>query len=137
MNYEANTRYSTEQEQSSLGDLFSTLSAQASLLFRQELQLAQVEMTRKATRAGKNAVYVILGVVVAQAAFLTLVATLILALANVMDAWLAALLVGIVLAIVAALMVRFGLNKLKEIDPAPRQTIQTMRENKEWLTQQI
>jgi len=26
---------------------------------------------------------------------------------------------------------------LKEIDPAPRQTIQTMRENKEWLTQQI
>ncbi len=137
MNYEANTRYSAEQDQSSLGDLFSTLSTQASLLFRQEVQLAQVEMTRKATRAGQNAAYIILGVVFAQAAFLTLVATLILALANVMDAWLAALLVGIVLAIVAALMIGFGVNKLKEIDPAPRQTMQTMRENKEWLTQQI
>lgn len=137
MNYETNTRYSTEQEQPSLGDLFSNLSTQASLLFRQEVQLAQAEMTRKATRAGQNAAYMILGAVVAQAAFLTLIAALVLALSNVMDAWLAALLVGIVLAIVAALMVRFGLNKLKEIDPAPRQTIQTMRENKEWLTQQI
>lgn len=137
MNYETNTRYSTDQEQPSLGDLFSDLSTQASLLFRQEVQLAQAEMTRKATRAGQNAAYVVLGAVVAQAAFLTLIAGLVLALATVMDAWLAALLVGIVLAIVAALMVRFGLNKLKEIDPAPRQTIQTMRENKEWLTQQI
>lgn len=137
MNYETNTRYSTDQEQPSLGDLFSDLSTQASLLFRQEVQLAQAEMTRKATRAGQNAAYVVLGAVVAQAAFLTLIAGLVLALATVMDGWLAALLVGIVLAIVAALMVRFGLNKLKEIDPAPRQTIQTMRENKEWLTQQI
>ncbi|MCA9865291.1 MAG: phage holin family protein [Anaerolineales bacterium] len=137
MNYETNARYSTEQEQPSLGDLFSNLSAQASLLFRQEVQLAQAEMTKKATRAGQNAAYVILGAVVAQAAFLTLVAALVLALSTVMDAWLAALLVGVVLAIGAALMVRFGLTKLKEIDPAPRQTIQTMRENKEWLTQQI
>ncbi|MEZ4540467.1 MAG: phage holin family protein [Chloroflexota bacterium] len=137
MNYETNARYSTEQEQPSLGDLFSNLSAQASLLFRQEVQLAQAEMTKKATRAGQNAAYVVLGAVVAQAAFLTLVAALVLALSTVMDAWLAALLVGVVLAIGAALMVRFGLTKLKEIDPAPRQTIQTMRENKEWLTQQI
>ena len=137
MNYETNARYSTEQEQPSLGDLFSNLSAQASLLFRQEVQLAQAEMTKKATRAGQNAAYVVLGAVVAQAAFLTLVAALVLALSTVMDAWLAALLVGVLLAIGAALMVRFGLTKLKEIDPAPRQTIQTMRENKEWLTQQI
>ncbi len=137
MNYEANTRYSTDHEQPSLGDLFSTLSSQASLLFRQEMQLAQAEMTRKATRAGRNAAFVVLGAVIAQAAFLTLVAALVLALATVMKAWLAALLVGVVLAIVAALLVNFGLNKLKEIDPAPRQTIQTMRENKEWLTQQI
>lgn len=137
MNYETNARYSTEQEQPSLGDLFSNLSAQASLLFQQEVQLAQAEMTKKATRAGQNAAYVVLGAVVAQAAFLTLVAALVLALSTVMDAWLAALLVGVVLAIGAALMVRFGLTKLKEIDPAPRQTIQTMRENKEWLTQQI
>jgi hypothetical protein len=117
--------------------LFSTLSNQAGTLFRQEVQLAQAEMTRKATRAGKNAAFIAVGAVIGQAALLAVVAALILALAQVMDAWLAALIVGVVLAIAAALLVRFGLQKLKEIDPAPRRTIETMRENKEWLSQQI
>ena len=135
--YEANARYSRTQEEPGLGDLFSTLSSQASLLFRQELQLAQAEMTRKATRGGKNAAIVVMGAVLAHAALLALIATLIMALSQVMESWLAALIVGIVLAIVAALMIQYGINKLKAIDPAPRQTIETMKENKEWLTQQI
>ena len=70
-------------------------------------------------------------------AFYAIVAALILALSQVMDAWLAALLVSIVLAIGAALLIQYGLSKLKEIDPAPRRTIQTMRENKEWLSEQV
>jgi hypothetical protein len=137
MNYETNAHYSTTQEEPGLGELFATLSNQASQLFRQEVQLAQAEMTNKAMRAGKNVALVVLGAVTAQGAFLAIIAALILALAQVMDAWLAALLVGIGLAIVAAMLVQVGLKQLKEIDPAPRQTIQTMRENKEWLTQQI
>lgn len=137
MNYESNTRYSTGQEQASLGDLFSTLSNQVSLLFRQELQLAQAEMTRKATRAGRHAAIIGLGVVLAQAALFAVIAAIILGLSQVMAAWLAAIVVGIGLAIIAALLVQYGLNQLKEIDPAPRRTIETMRENKEWLSQQI
>ena len=53
MNYQTNTNNSTGYEQPSLGDLFSNLSSQATLLVRQEIQLAQAEMTRKATRAGR------------------------------------------------------------------------------------
>lgn len=132
MYYEPNT-----QDQRSIGELFSTLSSQVGVLFRQEVQLAQAEMTRKATKAGKNAAFIAMGAVLGQAALLAIVAALILALSQVMNAWLAALLVGVVLAIVAGLLVKFGLDKLKEIDPAPRRTIETMRENKEWLSQQI
>lgn len=132
MNYQPYT-----EEQPTLGDLFTTLSNQVSQLFRQEVQLAQAEMTRKATRAGQNAAIIIVGGVVGLGAFLSLVAALILVLAQFMVAWLAALLVAILLGVIAALLVRYGLNKLKEIDPAPRRTIDTMRENKEWLTQQI
>lgn len=132
MNYQTNT-----QEQPGLGELFATLSNQASLLFRQEVQLAQAEMTRKATRAGRNSAYVAVGAVLGMGAFYALVAATILVLSRAMAPWVAALLVGVVLAIAAAALVQFGLNKLKEIDPAPRQTIETMRENKEWLTQQI
>lgn len=125
------------QDQTSLGELFSRLSTQASTLIRQEIQLAQAEMTRKASKAGRNAALIAIGAVIGLGAYLALVAALILALAQVMDAWLAALIVGVVLAIAAAIAVQYGVTKLREIDPAPRRTIETMRENKEWLTEQI
>ncbi len=108
-----------------------------SQLFRQEVQLAQAEMTRKASRVGQNAAIIVVGGVIGLGAFLSLVAALILLLAQFMAAWVAALIVAVVLAIVAVLLARYGVNKLKEIDPAPRRTIETMRENKEWITQQI
>ena len=125
------------QEETSLGDLFSRLSEQASALIRQEIQLAQTEMTRKATKAGRDAAFIALGGLIALGAFFSVIAALILVLAQVMEAWLAALIVAVVLAIVAALLIQYGISKLKQIDPAPRRTIETMRENKEWLTQQI
>lgn len=125
------------QQETSLGDLFSRLSEQASTLIRQEIQLAQTEMTRKATKAGRNAAFIALGAVIALGAFFSVIAALILVLAQVMEAWLAALIVAVVLAIAAALLIQYGISKLKQIDPAPRRTIETMRENKEWLTQQI
>lgn len=125
------------QDQTSLGELFSRLSTQASTLIHQEIQLAQAEMTRKASKAGRNAALIAIGGVIGLGAYLALVAALILALAQVMDAWLAALIVGVVLAIAAAIAVQYGVTKLKEIDPTPRRTVETMRENKEWLTEQI
>jgi VIT1/CCC1 family predicted Fe2+/Mn2+ transporter len=94
-------------------------------------------MTRKATKAGRNAAFIALGAVIALGAFFSVIAALILVLAQVMEAWLAALIVAVVLAIAAALLIQYGISKLKQIDPAPRRTIETMRENKEWLTQQI
>lgn len=132
MDYQTYTR-----EEPSLSELLSRLSDQASTLIRQEIRLAETEMTRKATKAGKNAAYVAAGAMLAMTAFYAIVAALILALAQVMAAWLAALLVGVVLAIGGVLFIQFGFSKLKEIDPAPRRTIQTMRENKEWLSEQV
>lgn len=125
------------QDQTSLGDLFSRLSTQASTLIHQEIQLAQAEMTRKVSKAGRNATLIAVGGVIGLGAYLALVAALILALTQFMDAWLAALIVGAVLAIAAAIAVQYGVTKLKEIDPTPRRTVETMRENKEWLTEQI
>lgn len=132
MRYEANT-----QMEPSLGELFATLSDQAGRLLRQEVELAQAEMTRKMTRARRGATLVGAGAVAGMGAFYALVAATILLLSRYMATWLAASLVGLVLALVAFAVVQNGINKLKAIDPAPRQTIETMRENKEWLTEQI
>lgn len=128
--------YQTRQEPT-LSELFSTLSNQTMHLFRQEVRLAQAEMTEKASEAGRNAAVIGVGLMLAMGAFYALVAALILVLAQYVETWVAALLVGLVLAVVGGLLVKFGLDKLKTIDPAPRETIESVRESKEWLTEQI
>jgi hypothetical protein len=120
-----------------VGELFSRLSQDASLLARQEVQLAKVEMKQKAVAIAKDSAMVIAGGVVALLAAMTLVAFLVLGLAEFMEAWLAALLVGVALASIALILIQVGINKLKEANPVPEQTIESMRENQEWLKQQI
>lgn len=137
MDYRTNQQHTSYQEQPSLGDLFSTLSTQVSQLLRQEVQLAQVEMMQKANLIGRNAAFVVLAAVIAQGGFLALVAAMILALSLFVELWVSALLVGTALTIIAVLLAQYGIKKLKAIDPAPRQTIETIKENKEWLAQQV
>lgn len=137
MEYRTNPQHTAYQEQPGLGDLFSTLSAQVTQLLRQEVQLAQAEMTQKANLIGRHAALVILGTVIAQAGFLALVAAMILVLSLFVELWISALLVGTVLIITAVLLAQYGVKKLKTIDLAPRQTVETIKENTEWLTQQV
>lgn len=125
------------REEPPLSELLGRLSDQAQHLIRQEFRLAQAEMTQKATRAGRNVAIAGVGAMFAMAAFYAVVAALILVLANYMDTWLAALLVGVALAVVGGLLIKYGVDQLRDIDPAPRQTIDSVRESKEWLTEQI
>jgi len=46
-----------------------------------------------------------------------------------LDPWLAALLVGGVLAVTGLVMVRGGLRSLKKVDPAPRRTMENIKED--------
>jgi uncharacterized membrane protein YqjE len=125
------------REEQSLGDLFSDLSQKASFLVRQEVQLAKVEMKEKVATAGRELALIGVGIFLANAALLSLVAFLIALLSQWMAVWLAALLVGIVLAIVAGGLIWNGINTLKQLDPTPQQTVTTLQENKEWLAQQM
>ncbi len=72
------------QDEPSLGELFSDLSASASTLVRQEFELAKVEMTRKANKAVRDSILVIVGGLLGFAALLTLIAAVVLMLAEVM-----------------------------------------------------
>lgn len=126
-----------QQDERSLGDLFSDLSQKAGLLVHQEVALAKVEMKEKAVAVGREMAIIVVGGFIGNAALLAFVAALVLGLAQVMEAWLAALLVGGVLAIVAGILIMMGINALKEIKPAPERTIATLKEDKEWLAQQM
>lgn len=114
--------------QEPVGDLVQRASQQLSQLVRDEMRLAQAEMTEKGKRLGKGGGLLggagLMGVLTLQA----LVATVIAALSLVMDVWAAALIVTAVLAAVAALMAALGKRQIsKASPPAPEQTIDSVK----------
>src|SRR5690349_3601613 len=81
----------------STGDLVNLLSEQISVLVRDELKLAQLEMTRKGKQAGIGAGMLGGGGLIALYGLGCLIACAILALNLALAAWLSALIVGVVL----------------------------------------
>jgi len=125
------------KEERSLGELFSELASETGTLVRQEVALAQVELTKKATDVGKNVGYLVVGGAVGYAAALALIAALIIGLANFIPAWAAALIVGVIVGIAAYIMISSALAALKKTDLAPRETVETLKEDAQWLKNQV
>ena len=122
-----------EVEQTSVGELIGNISNDLSTLFRQEVELAKAELKQEASKAGKAAG--MLGAA-GYAGHLTLVLlsfALVFALGNVMDYGWAALIVGAIWGIVAAILFVNGRKKLKTVDPVPHRTVDTIKEDAQWL----
>jgi uncharacterized membrane protein len=117
-------------EDQTLGALVHQLSQQIPELIRSEMQLAQAEVAQKGKRAGVGiGMFSIAGLLAffAVAAFVT---TAILGLTYVVDAWLAALIVGVVLVAAAALAGVMGKNKVAEAAPAiPERAVQGIKDD--------
>ena len=125
-------------EERSLGDLFGDLTREMGTLVRQEVELAKTEMTQKASTAGKNITSMIAGGAVAYAGFLAILAGIIIGIASLgVPWWLAALLVGLVVAGVGYFLIQKGRDALKQESLAPRQTINTLKEDAEWAKEQV
>jgi uncharacterized membrane protein len=82
-------------------------------------------------------VYVTAGAMLAEAALLALVAALVLALAQITEPWVAALVVGVALAIVGALLIVKGIGALRNMTPVPERALASLREDKEWIAREI
>ena len=120
-----------------LGDLFSDLASDMSNLVRQEVALAKLEVTQKAKYLGRNIGYLVVGGAVAYAGMLAVIAAIIMLLDRVMPAWGAALLVGVVVAVIAWLMIGKALSALQQAELTPRETVETLKEDATWMKQQI
>ncbi len=120
----------------SLGELFSELAQETSTLVRQEVNLAKTEMSHKASRAGRHIGVLAAGGAVAYAGLLAILAGVIVLLDNVMPLWASALLVGVVVAFVGYLLARRAIDALKREDFAPRETVQTLKEDQQWAKDQ-
>ena len=120
----------------SLGQLFSELTSDLSTLMRKEVELAKVETKEEVSRAGKA------GGMLGGGAFAGYFALLFLsfALAWLLDEWmhtaLAFLIVGLLYAVVAAVLVVRGRARLQNVNPVPQQTVETLKEDVQWAKAQ-
>lgn len=117
----------------SIGELFADLSRESTDLVRQEINLAKAEMTQKASKLGKDVGMIVGGVTVAGTGLLVLTAAIVLALANVVAPWIAAGIVAIVYLAIGGIVAWQGFSALKHVNPVPHATVETLKEDAQWL----
>lgn len=131
------SRNTTPGADRSLGELFSELSRETSTLVRQEVALARTELTAKASQVGRDVGFLAAGGAVAYAGLLAIIAGIIILIGDLIDnMWLSALIVGLIIAGIGYYLVQKGLSDLKNANLAPEQTIESLKENKEWVQEQ-
>ena len=112
----------------SAADLVKQVTEQASLLVRDELKLAQLEMTRKGKQAGLGAGMLGGGGLIALYGVACLIACAIIGLSHVIQPWLAALAVGVVLLAVAGGAALAGKGRLsRATPPVPEETVNSVK----------
>ena len=112
----------------STGELFTAVTQDLSRLVRDEIRLAQAEVSTKAKAAGVGIGAFGGAGVLALYGLGVLLAAAVLGLANVVSPWLAALVVGVVLFVVAGVAALVGKRKLSQgAPPVPTQAIESVK----------
>jgi len=119
-----------------LGELVKDLAGQTSTLVRQEIKLAQAEVTQKGKVAGKGVGLLAGAAVAALLALGALTAVLIIALDGALPLWLAALIVTLLWFAVAAALALAGRSALQRATPPAPQTVETVKEDIQWAKTQ-
>jgi hypothetical protein len=117
----------------SLTELLGELANESSALVRDEIELAKQEMNERIVGLKAGAVLTAAGSGVALLGLLSLTATAVIALAQVVGFLYSALIIGVALLVIGGIVISLGVSRLKQTSLRPEQTIETMRENKEWL----
>jgi hypothetical protein len=124
--------YPSPPAEPSLGKLVGEIGEDLSTLFRQEVELAKAEIRQEAAKAGKAAG--MLGGAGFAGYMVALLVTLavVFGLGNVMDLAWAALIVAVVWAVIGGVLFARGRERMREVNPTPEQTIETLKEDIEW-----
>lgn len=121
----------------SLSDLISRLGDDVTVLFRQEVALAKLELQQEGARAARA------GAMLAAAAVIGLVTLSLLAwsvawgLAELLPIWVAFLIATVLFGAIAGVLAMVGMRRLSEVDLAPRRTIETLQLDKQMLSDRM
>ena len=115
-------------EGTSVGQLIGEVTKDLSVLMRQELELAKVEVKAEAKKAGQGAGMFGAAGFAGYMVLLFLSFALWWALANVMDIGLAALIVAVIWGVIGAVAYVMGKKKFQQVNPKPERTVETLQQ---------
>jgi uncharacterized membrane protein YqjE len=120
----------------SVGELLSRVTDDFSHLVRTHVELAKVEIKEEVARAGKGAGMLTGAAVAGLLTLLLLSFAAAWGLAEVVEPGWAFLIVGLVWAIVTAVLALQGRDRLRAVHPVPEQTKETVEEDVAWAKEQ-
>jgi uncharacterized membrane protein YqjE len=121
------------QADRSLADVLQDIVANIQEIVRSEVRLAKAEIREEGLKAGRAAAMLGAGALLGVYAIGFLLFTGVRALELVVAPWLAGLIVTVVVALTAAVMIQVGRKRFQLVHPTPEKTIQTVKENVEWV----
>jgi uncharacterized membrane protein YqjE len=119
-------------ENQSVGELLGRVTTDLSTLMRKEVELAKVEIKEEAVKTGKASGLLAGAGAIGYLVLVFLALALMFALDAVMPTGWAALITAAVLGIIAAVLFTMGRKRLKQINPKPEQTVETLKEDVQW-----
>jgi len=128
--------HDTDMRERPIGELVKELAGQTSTLVRQEIQLAQAEISAKGKRAGRGTGMLAGSGVVALLGLGALTAFLIIVLDSFLPLWLAALIVTLLWLAIAAVLALAGKKAIQNATPPAPQTVETVKEDIQWAKTQ-
>ena len=127
----------TAKPERPLSQLFTDLNRETRQLLSQEVALARAEVSEKVAHYARYGGRLAVAGALAYAGLLALVAAAALGTAVLFNLalWASATIVGTLLLIVALVLFQSGLSAMRREDPIPRQTMESVKENVEWVKQ--
>lgn len=120
-------------ESDSMSDLLGQLAENSAALVRDEIDLARQELKENARKLNPPLIAAAIGATIAVIGLMALAAAAIIGLGNLIGYGLSALIVGLVTGIVGTLMTLLAVRQIKRTSLKPRETIETLQEDKIWL----
>jgi uncharacterized membrane protein YqjE len=120
----------------SISDVLQDIVRNVQEIIRSEVRLAKQEVREEANKATSAGKLIGAGAVTALYAGFFFLFMIFCALSAVMANWAAALIVSAILGIIAAWTLKAGITNFKLIHPAPERTMESLKENVEWVRQQ-
>jgi Flp pilus assembly protein TadB len=125
-----------EESSRSIADVLEDIIANVQTIIRSEVRLAKTEITEEVTKAARAAGMMAGGAVAALFTVWLLLLTILFALATVIPMWSAALLLFVLMAAATAVLITAGKKRFKAVHTKPAKTIESVKENVEWVRSQ-